>query len=241
MLLLVCQRHRGCNSCFKLYQVKVAIQWHCRLSKSLDLPQMRRIVQDPNMKTLGKVWIFITLYVSAIGESDVDFIDTDGVNDPEAALKCDACRAVTYKFAESFSNAQGVMSRTIALKDEEIVEAAEGTCDDLWQGYGSIKVNDEERLAGPGMNFDFHQDEARDDEGLWSRRLQDLCDELLAEVSDEKVLYNLWASDNSLEDYLCRGEGLFGACSLDFWGSWPGEDYEDYDDGDDFEYTHDEF
>lgn len=35
-------------------------------------------------------------------------------------------------------------------------------------------------------------------------RLQDLCDELLAEVSDEKVLYNLWASDNSLEDYLCR-------------------------------------
>lgn len=42
-------------------------------------------------------------------------------------------------------------------------------------------------------------------------------------------------------DYVFRGEGLFGACSLDFWGSWPGEDYEDYDDGDDFEYTHDEF
>lgn len=40
---------------------------------------------------------------------------------------------------------------------------------------------------------------------------------------------------------VCRGEGLFGACSSDFWGSWPGEDYEDYDDGDDFEYTHDEF
>lgn len=38
-----------------------------------------------------------------------------------------------------------------------------------------------------------------------------------------------------------RGDGLFGACSSDFWGSWPGEDYEDYDDGDDFEYMHDEF
>ncbi|XP_042881887.1 marginal zone B- and B1-cell-specific protein-like isoform X2 [Penaeus japonicus] len=191
------------------------------------------------MKTLGIIWMFIILYASAAG--DVDFIDTDGVNDPEAALKCDACKTVAYKFAESFSKAQGDLTRAIALKDDEIVEAAEGTCDDLWQGYGSIKVNDEERLTGPGTNFDTYQDEAEEDEGLWSRRLQDLCDELLAEVSEEKVLYNLWASDNSLEDYLCRGDGLFGACSSDFWGSWPGEDYEDYDDGDDFEYMHDEF
>lgn len=40
----------------------------------------------------------------------------------------------------------------------------------LFSRYGSIKVNDEERLTGPGTNFDVHQDEAEEDEGLWSRR-----------------------------------------------------------------------
>lgn len=81
-------------------------------------------------------------------------------------------------------------------------------------------------------------------ENIWSHRMQDLCDELLAEVSSERHLYDTWSGDHqsALQQLLCKQQGTFGACTSTNWGPWPGdEDYDDdYDDGD-FEYTHDEF
>ena len=40
--------------------------------------------------------------------------------------------------------------------------------------------------------------------------------------------------------FFFRSDGSLGACSLEDFGPWPGDDYEDYEDGD-FEYIHDEF
>ncbi|KAK7065401.1 hypothetical protein SK128_015939 [Halocaridina rubra] len=184
------------------------------------------------------VWILVTLFISVNGE-DADHIDTDADNDDEAALKCDACKIVASKFAEYFQEAQGKLRLTTSLKDEDIIEAAEATCDDSWEGYGVTIVSDQERLVGPGSDVPLAKEIESD--AVWPRRLQDMCDELLGETPDEKTLYNIWASGSSLTDYLCKGEGLFGACSSSDWGPWPGDEYDDYDDAGDFDYIHDEF
>lgn len=80
-------------------------------------------------------------------------------------------------------------------------------------------------------------------ENLWTHRLQDLCDELLAEVASERLLYDTWSRDHdALEKLLCNGEGSFSTCASPNWGPWPGdEDYDDDYNDDDVEYTHDEF
>lgn len=39
------------------------------------------------------------------------------------------------QFAEAFADIQGSLKPTISPKDEEIIEAAEGTCDEAWEGY----------------------------------------------------------------------------------------------------------
>ncbi|KAF2355545.1 hypothetical protein FHG87_013703 [Trinorchestia longiramus] len=131
----------------------------------------------------------------------------------------------------------------VHLSDQQATEAAERVCDGQWHGYGTVMVEDVMRLAGPGTGREVGV--ADEGESLWSHRLQDMCDELLAEATSEKMLYEAWASGGGegLEQTLCRGSGFFSACSAagDF-GPWPGDDdYDDYDDNDDFEYVHDEF
>ncbi|XP_071530206.1 marginal zone B- and B1-cell-specific protein-like [Panulirus ornatus] len=191
------------------------------------------------MKIPHLSWIFVALCLCVRAEGDIDFVDTETEEDAEAALKCDACKIVASKFAEAFADIQGSLKPTISPKDEEIIEAAEGTCDEAWEGYGVVLVEGVERLAGPGS--DVKSTKVMLEDGIWSRRLQDMCDELLGEAPDEKTLYHTWASGGLLEEYLCRGEGTFGACSAGNWGPWPGDEYDDYDDSAEFEDIHDEF
>lgn len=190
------------------------------------------------MKVFHISLLFLALSVYVAAEEDVDFVDTASEEDGEIALKCDACRIIAAKFAEAFVDIQGNISPTVSPKDEEIIEAAEGTCDETWEGYGVTVVDGVERLSGPGADI---EDGTIEKDSIWSRRLQDMCDELLGEAPDEKTLFHTWASGNSLEEYLCRGDGTFAACSSDNWGPWPGDDYEDYDDAAEFEDIHDEF
>lgn len=184
------------------------------------------------------LWMSATLVVGTIG-ADVDVVDTEVDNGAERALKCDACKAVAFKFSEYFHEAHGDLLLTASLKEEDITEAAEATCDDSWEGYGVTEVNGVERLTGPGT--DVQPETEVEVDPIWPRRLQDMCDELLGETPDDKTLYNIWLSGNSLVDYLCKGDGLFAACSSSNWGPWPGDDDDDYEDGEDFDYIHDEF
>ncbi|KAG7155627.1 putative marginal zone B- and B1-cell-specific protein-like, partial [Homarus americanus] len=86
------------------------------------------------MKTSRFFMLFLALWVCTSAEGDVDFVDTDSDEDTEVALKCDACRIVASKFVEAFADIQGNINPTVSPKDEEIIEAAEGTCDDTWEG-----------------------------------------------------------------------------------------------------------
>lgn len=65
----------------------------------------------------------------------------------------------------NFKSDSQIHSQNINLK-----ELKKSSLQFFFSRYGSIKVNDEERLTGPGTNFDTYQDEAEEDEGLWSRR-----------------------------------------------------------------------
>ncbi|XP_045604774.1 marginal zone B- and B1-cell-specific protein isoform X2 [Procambarus clarkii] len=190
------------------------------------------------MKVLLISLLLMAVAVCVVTEGELDFDDTEIDEGADAALKCDACRIVAAKFAESFADIQGNIVPTISPKDEEIIEAAESTCDGAWEGYGVKIMGGMERLTGPEADV---KAGIVDNDPIWSRRLQDMCDELLGETPDEKTLFNTWASGNSLEEYLCKGAGTFGACTSDNWGPWPGDDYEDYDDTADFEDIHDEF
>lgn len=189
------------------------------------------------MKLPHNLLLSATLYMCIMGKEDVDFIDTESTQDKEAAQKCDACTIVARKFVDAFSELKEEAAASSQMPhDEDIINAAESVCDDAWEGFGIKMVDGQEKLAALELTAAGNEEET-----VWSRRLQDMCDELLAEASDEKILYNTWASGNSLEDHLCRGEGTFAACSSDDWGPWPGDEYDDYEDASDFEDIHDEF
>lgn len=187
------------------------------------------------MKVQCNILFSATLFVCIMAKENLDFVDTEPTGDNEAALKCDACKIVTQKFAEAFFELKEEMTTAKQMPhDDDIINAAESVCDDTWNGFGVSVVDDREKLTAlTGLSHE--------EESVWSRRLQDMCDELLGETSDEKTLYNLWASGSSLEDHMCRGERTYGACSSDDWGPWPGDDYDDYEDASEFEDIHDEF
>ncbi|KAK3878302.1 hypothetical protein Pcinc_017060 [Petrolisthes cinctipes] len=187
---------------------------------------MRYLSRKETMKTHWHLLMFITVHVCWAAK-DVESVDTEAEVDTEIGLKCDACKIVANKFVEAFAELHKEEGGT--PNDEDIVSVAESVCDDAWEGFGVTIVADEERLSGPGSEV-IATEKLIDLDGMWSRRLQDMCDEFLAEINDEKSLYHMWASGNSLEEYICRSEGTFAACVADDWGPWPGDDYDDYDD-----------
>lgn len=189
------------------------------------------------------IWVVVSLFlviamVTAEDEEEQDYVDTDTEEDPEKDMKCDACTIIAAKFSEFFASAEkekGGLSFG-KLKEDDIIEAAEATCDQSWEGFGTIVKDGIERLAPVNS-----KDDTLDTDAIWPRRLQDFCDELLAESQDEKALYNQYrGGEKAFEDFLCRGEGLYTACTAENWGPWPGDDYDDYEDND-FDYVHDEF
>lgn len=81
---------------------------------------------------------------------------------------------------------------------------------------------------------------------FWAHRIQDLCDELLAEAHSERYLYEAWAAGglDTLEQTLCNGSGIFSACKAGSFGPWPHDDdySDDYEDEEDEDFSfHDEF
>ncbi|CAL4113677.1 unnamed protein product, partial [Meganyctiphanes norvegica] len=182
---------------------------------------------------LGSLCLMVAM-VTAEEEDDPDFVDPDSEEDLEKDMKCDACGIIAGKFSEFFAAAE--KEKGGKLKEEDIIEAAEATCDMTWEGFGTIVKDGKERLVSV-----ISKDDTLEQDAIWPRRLQDFCDELLAESPDEKTLYNIYrGGENAFEDFLCRGEGLYTACTADNWGPWPGDDYDDYEDHD-FDYVHDEF
>ncbi|XP_042205400.1 marginal zone B- and B1-cell-specific protein-like [Homarus americanus] len=176
------------------------------------------------MKTSRFFMLFLALWVCTSAEGDVDFVDTDSDEDTEVALKCDACRIVASKFVEAFADIQGNINPTVSPKDEEIIEAAEGTCDDTWEGYGVTFMDGMERLSGPGA--DVKSSGVVENDSIWSQEV-----EFVENICEDGFIFFLHP----------QGDGTFAACSTDNWGPWPGDDYEDYDDAAEFEDIHDEF
>ncbi|XP_018025443.1 uncharacterized protein LOC108681017 [Hyalella azteca] len=184
--------------------------------------------------------IFLVYFSLNFGSVNVGATDANE-GDAEAAVKCDACMLIATKFSKSFSAAEERI-RSVRLSDQQSMEATESVCDSQWVNYSTVMVDGAMRLAGPDTGREASVLDGGDN--VWSHRLQDLCDELLAEVTSERMLYEAWASggEDALEHTLCRGVGTFSACSSDNFGPWPGDDdYDDYDENDDFDYVHDEF
>ncbi|KAK4316418.1 hypothetical protein Pmani_012432 [Petrolisthes manimaculis] len=201
----------------------------------LLLYHVHYLSRKETMKTHWHLLMFMMVHMTLCWAT----VDVEDLSDTEEiVLKCDACKIVSNKFVEAFGELHKEGGGT--PNDEDIVSVSESVCDDAWEGFGVTIVADEERLSGPGSEV-IATEKLIDEDGMWSRRLQDMCDEFLAEINDEKSLYHTWASGNSLEEYICRGMGTFAACVSDDWGPWPGDDYDDYDDAVEFDDIHDEF
>ncbi|XP_076063272.1 marginal zone B- and B1-cell-specific protein-like isoform X3 [Oratosquilla oratoria] len=195
-----------------------------------------------NQMALRPLLFGALVVLAVVNCEEPDFIDTHVEDNPDTALKCDACTIIAALFSDALGQGHSILSRVKKLSEPEVIEALEGVCDDSWEGYGIKIVDGVERLSGPGSEVETSEGEVEYD-SLWDHRLQDMCDELLSEAPDEMTLYKTWLSDSEgLSKYLCRGEGFFGACTSEDWGPWPGDNYEDYDDYDDHsDYFHDEF
>lgn len=126
-------------------------------------------------------------------------------------LKCDGCLGVSYQITQSFHKAE--QRKAHRLKEHEIIEILENTCDTAFEEYGIKQVDGANRLSGPGL-------EAQNVMGMtqmggkWPVRLQQMCHTYVGEI-EEMEIYEAFKSERSkaVKDLLCYGTGLNGYCS----------------------------
>ncbi|XP_050707092.1 uncharacterized protein LOC126992403, partial [Eriocheir sinensis] len=125
------------------------------------------------MKLPHNLLLSATLYMCIMGKEDVDFIDTESTQDKEAAQKCDVGTIVARKFVDAFSELKEEAAASSQMPhDEDIINAAESVCDDAWEGFHRNGRSAKRNFAALELTAE------NEEETVWSRRLQDMCDEL---------------------------------------------------------------
>ncbi|KAG0720238.1 hypothetical protein GWK47_048910 [Chionoecetes opilio] len=120
------------------------------------------------MKLPHNILLSATFFVCIIAKGDLDFIDTESNGDSQTALKCDACRIIAEKFSEAFSELKEEGTATgRTTHDEDIINAAEGVCDDAWLGgEGTFTAcSSDDWGPWPGDDYDDYED-ALDFDGI---------------------------------------------------------------------------
>nr|KAI8731501.1 marginal zone B- and B1-cell-specific protein-like [Biomphalaria glabrata] len=119
---------------------------------------------------------------------------------PEA-YRCDACRSMAHHFVQKFSKAES-KKKGSKLTYVEILENVEELCQDEFKECGVKNVLGKNRFSGPGLPA-AKMSGMVDAGGLWTKRMQKLCEELVGEFEEDGI-YALWDDpDVSFEADLC--------------------------------------
>ncbi|XP_022317349.2 marginal zone B- and B1-cell-specific protein-like [Crassostrea virginica] len=139
-------------------------------------------------------------------------LDEEEQNSPHMprALRCDGCRAVAYQLSSEFNRRQKNLVKKKKLSESDVIEIVEKVCSNGFENYGLKGVDGVNRLSGPGLETEKSPGMMQGG-GRWPIRLQNICNAYVGELEEEGI-YEGFLEDKTLEDYLCRREGLFGYC-----------------------------
>ncbi|KAH9519763.1 Marginal zone B- and B1-cell-specific protein [Bulinus truncatus] len=117
------------------------------------------------------------------------------------AYRCDACRSMAYHFVQKFSKAES-KKKGSKLSYVEILENVEELCQDEFKECGVKNVLGKNYFSGPGL-ASARMSGMVDAGGVWTKRMQKLCQELVGEFEEDGI-YAMWDDpDVSFEADLC--------------------------------------
>ncbi|XP_059143387.1 marginal zone B- and B1-cell-specific protein-like [Physella acuta] len=118
------------------------------------------------------------------------------------AYRCDACRAIAIQFTNLFSKAES-KKKSGKLSYVEILDHVEQQCQDEYKEFGLKSVLGENKFSAPGLETAMMSGMV-DAGGLWKRRMQKLCEELVGEYEEDGI-YAMWSEpESTFEQELCR-------------------------------------
>ncbi|CAD5124402.1 DgyrCDS12687 [Dimorphilus gyrociliatus] len=144
-------------------------------------------------------------------ESHSNFLPTKNV-----AIKCDACKVITFKLHEGFEKTNKKFTKLkYNIPESEILEIFEKVCVvDTFNNYGIKEINKVKRLSGPGTD-------AADSPGVmqgggkWPGRIAEMCNRFVDEMGEVEI-YKIWKKDpkslKKLQKEMCYGSGIRGHC-----------------------------
>ncbi|XP_071952860.1 marginal zone B- and B1-cell-specific protein-like [Antedon mediterranea] len=152
-------------------------------------------VDDEDFPTSGKL---------SFKTPDLDDEHAHSQHMPDA-LKCDACRLLTFRMQEKFDTANKKRpSLKKNLPESEILDLFEDVCGSQFDNVGVKEIKGIPRLSGPGL-------ETADVPGVmagggkWPGRLMQLCDTYVGELGEEEI-YEAY-KEGKLQDFVCRQPG----------------------------------
>ncbi|XP_062606229.1 marginal zone B- and B1-cell-specific protein-like isoform X1 [Saccostrea cucullata] len=139
-------------------------------------------------------------------------LDDEEQNSPHMphALRCDGCRAIAHQLSFEFYRRHRVRPKLKRLTESDVMEIVERVCNSHFDNYGLKAVDGVNRLSGPGLETEKSPGMMQGG-GRWPVRFQNMCNAYVGEL-DEEGIYEGYLEDNTLENFLCRREGLFGYC-----------------------------
>lgn len=140
-------------------------------------------------------------------------LDDEEQNSPHIpkALRCDGCRAVAYQLSSEFQRRHKNLSKKKKkLSESDVIEVVETVCSSGFENYGLKAVDGVNRVSGPGLESEKSPGMMQGG-GRWPLRFQNMCNAYIGEL-DEMGVYEGYLEDNTLEDFLCRRDGLFSYC-----------------------------
>nr|XP_039270181.1 marginal zone B- and B1-cell-specific protein-like [Styela clava] len=153
----------------------------------------------------------------SMGTPDLSDEDSMSIHMPNY-LKCDACRIIAFRFADTLEKEidkfPSIRKGKKELSEDRVLDLLEGVCDDSWEQYGIKEVEGVNRLSGPGF-------ETSDIPGImqgggkWPFRFKQMCQILVGDVGEE-IVYETFrkSKGKGLEKRLCFTpiEGRPGFC-----------------------------